>query len=128
NVSPEQIDRDLRQLSAITSHIRTYTVTGGMDRVPEIARRYGMTVSLGIYLTPDIAKDDAEVALGIKTALANRRTIDRVIVGNETQEFGMVSSDQLIAYLKQVRDALPARIKVTTAETWSSWLLNPQIA
>ena len=127
NVPPDQIDRDMRQLSQITSHIRTYTVAGGMDRVPDIARRYGMTVSLGIYLTPDIAKDDAEVALGIKTALANRRTIDRVIVGNETQQFGMVSSDQLIGYIKQVRDALPARIKVTTAETWSSWLLNPQI-
>src|SRR3984957_20236412 len=51
-VSPEQIDHDLAQLSRITGHIRTYTVGGGMDRVPEIARRYGMTVSLGLYLTP----------------------------------------------------------------------------
>src|SRR6202012_2835605 len=84
NVTPEQIDRDLAQLSRLTGHIRTYTVAGGMDRVPEIARRYGMTVSLGLYLTPDLAQDDKEVALGIKTALANRRTIDRVIVGNET--------------------------------------------
>ena len=126
-VTPEQIDRDMAQLSRITDHIRTYTVAGGMDRVPQIARRYGMTVSLGIYLTPDLVKNDEEVQLGIRTALANRRTIDRVIVGNETQQFGMVSSDQLVGYLKEVRDALPARIKVTTAETWSCWLLNPQL-
>ena len=127
NITPEQIDRDLAQLSQITGHIRTYTVAGGMDKVPEIARRYGMTVSLGIWLGPDLVKNDQEIELGIRTALANRRVIDRVIVGNETQHRGDVSPDQLNGYIKQVRDALPERIKVTTAEPWSTWLLNPEI-
>src|ERR1700753_4406722 len=45
HVTPEQIDRDLAQLSHVTGRIRTYTVEGGMDKVPEIARRDGMTVS-----------------------------------------------------------------------------------
>src|SRR5580658_231152 len=128
NVTPEQIDRDLKQLSTLTGHIRTYTVDGGMDKVPEIARRYGMTVSLGIWIGPDLDKNDAQIALGIKTATANRRVIDRVIVGNETQLRGDVSPDQLNTYIKQVRDALPARIKVTTAEPYATWLLNPEIA
>ena len=126
NVSAEQIDRDLRQLSTITGHVRTYTVDGGMDKVPEIARHYGMTVSLGIWISPDLDKNEQQLALGIKTALANRRTIDRVIVGNETQFFGYVSTDQLNAYILRVRQALPARIKVTTAEPWSTWLLYPE--
>ena len=39
-------------------------------------------------------------------ALANRRTIDRVIVGNETQLFGLVSAEQLNAYILRVRNAL----------------------
>ena len=91
HVTPEQIDRDLAQLSQLTGHIRTYTVDGGMDKVPEIARRYGMTVSLGIWISPDLDKNEKEIELGIKTALANRRVIDRVIVGNETQLFGYVS-------------------------------------
>ena len=80
-----------RSFPRITGHIRTYTVDGGMDKVPEIARRYGMTVSLGIWISPDLAKNDEQIDLGIKTALANRRMIDRVIVGNETQLFGSVS-------------------------------------
>src|SRR5260370_1187895 len=45
HVSPERIDKDLAQLSQITGHIRTYTVDGGMDKVPEIARRHGLVVS-----------------------------------------------------------------------------------
>jgi exo-beta-1,3-glucanase (GH17 family)/cellulose synthase/poly-beta-1,6-N-acetylglucosamine synthase-like glycosyltransferase len=128
HVTPEQIDRDLAQLSHITGRIRTYTVDGGMDKVPEIARRYGMIVSLGIWISPDLAKNDQQIDLAIKTALANRRVIDRVIVGNETQLFGSVSADQLNAYLDKVRAALPARIKVTTAEPWSTWVVIPEVA
>ena len=128
HVAPEHIDRDLAQLSHVTGHIRTYTVDGGMDKVPEIARRYGMTVSLGIWISPDLAKNDEQIDLAIKTALANRRVIDRVIVGNETQLFGYVSARQLEAYLDRVRAALPARIKVTTAETWSTWVVIPEVA
>jgi exo-beta-1,3-glucanase (GH17 family)/cellulose synthase/poly-beta-1,6-N-acetylglucosamine synthase-like glycosyltransferase len=126
-ISPERIDADLRQLSHITGHIRTYTVDGGMDQVPQIARRYGLTVSLGIWIDPDLAKNDKQIDLAIRTVLANRRVIDRVIVGNETQERGDISPDQLNAYIQRVRDALPARIKVTTAEPWSTWMLTPQI-
>ncbi len=128
HITPEQIDRDLRQLSRVTGHIRTYTVDGGMDKVPEIARRYGMTVSLGIWISPDLVKNDQQIDLAIKTALANRRVIDRVIVGNETQLFGFVSEEQLDAYLDRVRAALPARIKVTTAEPWSTWIVIPEVA
>jgi exo-beta-1,3-glucanase (GH17 family)/cellulose synthase/poly-beta-1,6-N-acetylglucosamine synthase-like glycosyltransferase len=127
NVTPEQIDRDLAQLSQITGRIRTYTVDNGMDKVPEIARRYGLTVSLGIWIGPDLVKNQQQLDLGIRTALANRRVIDRVIVGNETQYRGDVSADQLNGYIKQVRDALPQRIKVATAEPWSTWLLNPEV-
>ncbi len=59
-------------------------------------------------------------------ALANRRVIDRVFVGNEAILLGDVTPDQLNDYIKRVRAALPNRIKVTTAEPWSTWLLTPE--
>jgi len=125
--SPEQIDRDMAQISQITGHIRTYTVSNGLDRVPEIARRHGLTVTLGIAIGPDLDLNEKEVEKGIHVALANRRVIDRVIVGNEAIQFSYVSVDQLNDYIKRVRDALPNRIKVSTAEPWSAWLLNPEL-
>ncbi len=125
--SPEQIDRDMAQIAQLTAHVRTYTVSNGLDRLPEIARRHGLTVSLGIWIGPDLDVNEKEIETGIRVALADRRIIDRVIVGNETMRRGDVSADQLNAYIKRVRDALPNRIKVTTAETWSTWLLNPEI-
>ena len=126
--SPEQIDQDMAQLAQVTGRIRTYTVSNGLDRVPEIARRHGLTVSLGCWISADFDENEKELALCIKTALANRRVIDRVFVGNESIMFGYVNPDQLSSYIKRVRDALPNRIKVTTAETWSTWLMYPEIA
>ncbi|MBN9558987.1 MAG: beta-(1-3)-glucosyl transferase, partial [Alphaproteobacteria bacterium] len=127
HVSPERIDRDMAQLSQLTGHIRTYTVSGGLDRVPEIARRYGLTVSLGIWIGTDLEANEKEVDKGIRVALANRRVIDRVFVGNEAILRGDVTAEQLNGYIEKVRAALPSRIKVTTAEPWSTWLLNPEI-
>ncbi len=126
-ITPEQIDHDLAQLSLLTGRVRTYTVAGGMDKVPEIARRYGMTVSLGCWISADLDQNETELSLCIKTALANRRVIDRVFVGNEAILFGFVTPDQLNGYIKRARDALPSRIKITTAEPWSTWLLTPEI-
>ena len=127
NVTPERIDRDMAQLSQVTAHIRTYTVSHGMDRVPEIARRYGMTVSLGVWIGPDLEANRKEVDTAIRIALANRRVIDRIFVGNEAILRGDVTPEQLNGYIKDVRDALPNRIKVTTAEPWSTWLMNPDL-
>ena len=126
--SPEQIDADMAQLAQVTGRVRTYTVSNGLDRVPEIARRHGLTVSLGCWISNDFDQNEKEVDLCIRTALNNRRVIDRVFVGNESILFGYVSPDQLGAYIKRVRDALPNRIKVTTAETWSTWLMYPEIS
>ena len=62
-ITPEQIDRDMAQLSLLTGRVRTYTVAGGMDKVPEIARRYGLTVSLGSGFRPDLDQNETEYRL-----------------------------------------------------------------
>lgn len=126
-VSPEHIDRDMAQLSQLTGRIRTYTVSNGLDRVPEIARRHGLTVSIGLWISSDMEMNEKEIQTGIRVALANRRVVDRVIVGNEAVLRGDVTAEQMNGYIKRVRAALPYRIKVTTAEPWSTWLLNPEL-
>ncbi|HEV2561605.1 MAG TPA: glycosyltransferase family 2 protein [Rhizomicrobium sp.] len=127
-VSPERIDHDMAQMAQITAHIRTYTVSDGLDRVPEIARRHGLTVSLGIWIGPDLDLNEKEIDTAIRVALANRRVVDRVFVGNEAIMRGDVTADQLNDYIRRVRAALPNRIKVSTAEPWSTWLLSPELS
>ena len=78
-VTPQQIERDLAQLSHLTNHIRTYTVDGGMDKVPEIARRHGMTVSMGIWISPDLKPSLGDLAI-LKDARGWERPSDHVPV------------------------------------------------
>jgi cellulose synthase/poly-beta-1,6-N-acetylglucosamine synthase-like glycosyltransferase len=85
-----------------------------------------MTVSLGAWIGPDLDLNEKELTTLIRVATSSRN-VDRVFVGNETMLRGDVSADQLNDYIKRVRAALPNRIKVSTAETWSTWLLNPEV-
>ena len=64
--------------------------TAAWTRCPEIARRYGITVSLGLYLTPDLEKNEKEIELGHphRPGQPAHASI-RVVVGNETQLFGL---------------------------------------
>lgn len=127
HITATRIDSDLRQLSRFTGHVRTYTVAGGMDRVPYIARRYGLTISLGIWISADQEENEDEIATALKAIRDNSSVVDRVIVGNESVMRGDVTTAQLNAYIRRVRADLPARIKVTTAETWSTWMLHPEL-
>src|ERR1700689_4355955 len=60
--SPDVIEADMQRIRPTTSHIRPYTVSHGQDRVPEIARRYGITVSLGAWIGPDLDQNEKEIA------------------------------------------------------------------
>ena len=81
---PESVLRqDMARLSTITKRVRTYTTDAGIDRVPYIAKEYGLKVSLGIWLSDDLEMNEKLMAKGIKAVNDNPGVVDRVFVGNE---------------------------------------------
>ena len=80
------------------------------------ARRYGIAVSLGVWIGNDLQKNEKEIDTAIRVALANRRTVDRVFVGNEAILRDDVTANQLNNYIRRVREALPNRIKAIQSE------------
>ena len=80
-VDPRQIDEDLAQLKHITDCVRTYSVDFGLDRIAEIAKRHGMKVLQGLWLSnrPELSRKQVATAI----ALANRfpDVIAAVIIG-----------------------------------------------
>src|SRR5262245_13050922 len=60
---PESVIRgDMKQLSTLTPRIRTYAVSRGLDRVPYIAKEFGIKVALGIWLSDDRLMNEKELA------------------------------------------------------------------
>ena len=125
NPAPEDIDRDLALLEGSVRSVRTYTALDGMEAVPQLARDHGIQVLAGAWVDSRLGKNEAELRSLIGLARANPN-IERVIVGNEALHRGDVTVQQLIRYIRRVREKV--QVPVSTAEPAYVWLRYPELA
>jgi exo-beta-1,3-glucanase (GH17 family)/cellulose synthase/poly-beta-1,6-N-acetylglucosamine synthase-like glycosyltransferase len=128
DVPPERIERDMAALDGQALRIRTYSVSRGLDRVPEIAGRHGLMVSLGVWLSADREANAREIALAQKIVSRYPGVIDRVFVGNEAVLRGDLTAAEVAAYIRRMKAGTPAAIPVSTAEPWHVWRDNAGLA
>jgi cellulose synthase/poly-beta-1,6-N-acetylglucosamine synthase-like glycosyltransferase/exo-beta-1,3-glucanase (GH17 family) len=130
HVSRARIKADLTQLAKIATHVRTYSVSGGLDQVPCVASEVGLKgVALGIWLGPDAATNEQEISTAMKALRDCPGIVDRVFVGNEA--FGVrgeLTIEEVTSYIRRVKRLLPYRVPVSTAEPWNVWVANPSLA
>jgi glucan 1,3-beta-glucosidase len=119
-VSPAQIDEDLALLSRYTDCIRTYRTENGLDKVPEIAQRYGLKVFQGLWLFNNTLRNRQEIATTVALARKYPDVIKAVIVGNEVLLRGEMSVTDLAAILGEVKSQITQ--PVTYADVWEFWL------
>jgi len=123
--SDAQIDADLQLLSDKVMAVRTYGTAGTLGDIPKLASAYGLSVSLGSWLDKNKVSNEAEINQVIHLANTNNNVV-RVFVGNEALLRGDLTPEELIAYIDRVRAKVKQR--VGTAETWNTWLQNPELA
>lgn len=125
-IDPRQINEDLAQLKAVTDCVRTYSVDHGLDQIPEIARRHGLKVLQGLWVSnqPDKTRKQVETAI----ALAKRYpdVITGVVVGNEVLLRGDMSAPELARVIREVKAQVA--VPVTYADVWEFWLRHRDIA
>ncbi len=122
---PRQIEEDLALLSKYTGCVRTYSVGEGLDNVPAIARRHGLKVLQGIWLSNNAEKTRSQIASGIALAKQYPDVITGVIVGNEALLRGEISVADLIAIIRGVKAQVS--VPVTYADVWEYWLRYPEV-
>ena len=146
-----QIRRDLKAVAPYTKTIRTYSSTGGLELVPQIAAELGLKVTLGIWIDKNTARNEREIRSAIDLARRHRNVVNALVVGNETTLRGELGGDEdalrvaaakagkKVGELKAERNVeelmkIIARVKrqspvpVTTGETWDIWRDHPQLA
>ena len=124
-VEAAQIEEDLALLSKYTDCIRTYSVDDGRADVLESARRHGLKVLHGIWVSSDPAKTRQQIETTVALAKAYPDVIAAVVVGNEVLLRGEMSSTDLIGYIRQVKAQVP--MPVTYADVWEFWLRYPDV-
>jgi len=142
--TPGQIEEDISLLADKTHSIRTYTSLEGFEIVPDLARKYGLTMIQGAWLTYELPFDPAqfspekvqelneakelnhkEIKELIRSANANPDVVKRVMVGNEVLLRGEMKPEQLIQYIREVKKAV--KQPVSYADVWSFYMKYPEI-
>ncbi len=122
---PWQIEEDLALLSKYTGCVRTYSVTDGLDDVLASARRHGLKVLEGIWISNNAEKTRRQIATGIALAKQYPDVITGVVVGNEVLLRGEMAAPDLIANIREVKAQVAA--PVTYADVWEYWLRYPAV-
>lgn len=122
----EHVDQDLQLLADKTHSIRTYSsLGGGLEKTPELARKYGLNMIQGCWLGYGYLDNKKEMAALIKSANENPDVVKRVIVGNEVLLRGDMDVDRLIGYIREVKRSV--KQPVSYADVWSMYMQHPQL-
>lgn len=124
--SVQQMEADLAKLSTLTNCIRTYSSVG-LEALPEIARKHGLKLWLGAWVSSDAMLTQKEIETVIDLAKEHHENVEAIVVGNEALLRRDVSAAQLVGYIEQVKRALPDMV-VTYADVWEFWNKHPEIA
>ena len=129
----KQIRSDLAAVAPYTRAVRTYSVSNGLDLVPQLASEYGLRVTLGVWINDWEEQNEREVETAVALA-KHHRNIESIIVGNEAVFRSQALHKQdpnevvrnLIAKIQRVKREVT--VPVSTAEVPNVWLEYPQLA
>jgi exo-beta-1,3-glucanase (GH17 family) len=125
-IDPRQIDQDLAQLKQITDCVRTYSVDHGLDQIAEIAKRHGLKVLQGLWLSSRLELSRLQIETTITLAKRFPEVIAAVIVGNEVLLRGEMSAPDLARTIREVKAQVA--MPVTYADVWEFWLRHRELA
>lgn len=104
-ISEEQIRRRMKIIAPYTKWVRSFSCTDGNEIIPIIAREFGIKTLVGAWLGDDAEINKREIAGLIK--LAKDGYVDIAAVGNEVMYRKDLSEDELLAFMHQVKEAIP---------------------
>lgn len=123
-VPEAQIRADLTAIANQARAVRTYASTQGLESVPAIAAELGLTVTLGVWIGTDEARNQREIKTALDLARLNPN-VTRLVVGNETIFRHERTAGELADIVRRVKRDSP--VPVATADNWKTFLDHPEL-
>jgi len=125
HISEAQIRRRMQILAPFTRWVRSFSCIEGNELIPKVAKDLGIKTLVGAWLGKDHDKNREELENLIQ--LANDGLVDIAAVGNEVLYRKDLSVDELLACIRQVKQALP-NIPVGYVDAYYEFSQLPELA
>jgi glucan 1,3-beta-glucosidase len=123
-ITAEQVNRRIQILKPYSKWVRSFSCIEGNEHIPRIAKENGMQTLVGAWLGDDLELNEKEIESLI--TLAKEGCVDIAAVGNEVMYRGDLTEDQLLDYIKRVKEALP-NIPVGYVDAYYEFSHRPRI-
>ena len=122
-------EEQLRERMAIVAGktevwLRCFGTRNGLEKCGAIAREFGLKAAVGAWLSNDLDANERQIDSLVRLGQAGE--VDLAIVGSEVLLRGDLSSQQLLAYMVRVKQALP-HLPVATADAYRIFLDHPEL-
>ena len=104
-LSEAQIRRRMNIVAPYTKWVRSFSCTDGNEFIPKAAKEEGLKTMVGAWISGDKTQNEKEISALIDLAKAGQ--VDIAAVGNEVLLRNELSEQEIIAYLRRVKAALP---------------------
>ncbi len=122
----DEMKYDMELIPKITHAIRTYGITNTLGNIPQLCEEAGIECYPGAWLGKVRKENMKEVESIINIARENLKSVKALIIGNEVLLRGDLTEDDLINYIRSVKDS--TKLPVTTAEICEWWIEHPKLA
>lgn len=123
-ISEEQVERRIKIIKPYAKWVRSFSCIEGNEFVPRIAHKHGLKTMVGAWLGDEMDKNEQEIEALI--ALAREGVVDIAAVGNEVLYRNDLNEEQLLDYLRRVKEAIPG-IPVGYVDAYYEFSQHPRI-
>ncbi|MCA0933874.1 MFS transporter [Lutimonas saemankumensis] len=123
-LSENQIRHRMEVIAPYTKWVRSFSCTEGNEFIPVAAREKGLKTMAGAWIEDNEKENDLEIQALIEQA--RNGNVDMAVVGNEVLLRGELSTEDIIDYIKLVKEALPG-IPVGYVDAYYQFVQNQDL-
>lgn len=123
-ITQEQIADRLEIIRPYTKWIRTFSCTLGNEEVPRIAKEKSLKTVVGAWIDSDEENNELEISNAI--SIGKKGHADILAIGNEVLLRKDLEVEQLITYIRRVKEALP-HVLVGYVDAYYMFVNYPEI-
>jgi exo-beta-1,3-glucanase (GH17 family) len=124
-LSREQIVKRMKILKPHVKWVRSFSCIDGNELIPQVAKDLGMKTLVGAWLGDDKKKNEEEIRSVIEVGKAGYADI--IAVGNEVLLRGDLTEEELIDFIRRVKNALP-EIPVGYVDAYYEFAVHQKIS